>query len=374
MHGARIKEPGGRRDHPQIWILTLPIGGGHLSVAKALARKLTAEGCAPELVSPIARAGWLAKLPILYHKVTTRHTPIWAVYYCARRICLVRELNRRIVRRRLIRLLDALPFSAGDIVILTHSMYCHCLPELRRRRLIVAVLVTDLFGGPLEWFQVGAHRYIVPSIEMKAAAVSKGVPESAIFLRRLPTLVTPSIGGGRVRNEQAPLVRVLLSGGSEGAGPMRLVTNVMAGLAHRFSLTVACGHNGVLKKEIAALDDPRIDAQGYICNLPLMFKEYDLILTKPGSVTIMELLDSAVPFLLMSGIFGIEHGNAKKISEYLAVPILRRRGDVYRILDTLLAKDVTAAARLLTIREGLRRLNNELPAQSVSKVDFIASW
>lgn len=154
---------------------------------------------------------------------------------------------------------------------------------------------------------------------------------------------------------------------------MRLVAKVMAGLAHRFFLTVACGHNGALKEEITALDDPRIDARGYVSNLSLMFNECDLILTKPGSATIMELLDSEVPFLLIPGIFGIEHGNAKKISEYLAVPTLRRRGDVYRTLDTLFAKDVTGTALLLTIREGLRRLNNELPAQSVSKVDFIAS-
>lgn len=373
MHGARSKEAG-RLDRPQTWILTLPIGGGHLSVAKALARKLTADGCTPELVSPSARAGWLSKLPILYQKVATRHTPVWAVYYCARRIRFVRELNRRIVRRGLTQILDALPFSAGDVVILTHSMYCHCLPELRRRHLIVTVLVTDLFGGPLEWFQAGAHRYIVPSIEMKATALSMGVPESTILLRRLPTAVPAPIGGRRVRDEQAPLVRVLLSGGSEGAGPMRLVAHVMAGRAHRFSLTVACGHNGALKEEIAALGDPRIDAQGYICNLPLMFSEYDLVLTKPGSVTVMELLDSAVPFLLIPGIFGIERSNAKKISEYLAMPILRRRREVHRILDTLFAKDVTAAGRLLTIREGLQRLNNELPAQSISKVDFIASW
>jgi processive 1,2-diacylglycerol beta-glucosyltransferase len=370
MHGSIITTDPGTKP-PPIWILTLPIGGGHFSVADALADKLHAEGSSAEVISPIARTGWLSWLPTMYSRLSTRYPLIWGTYYYARRIPMLRKVNGWFVRRRLGAVLESLPFRGGNTVVLTHSMFCHCLTELRKRNLRVIVLVTDMYGGPLEWFQSGADRYIVPTVEMMETAISQGLSTSSVLVRRLPTSVHLQVPKDNVASNGAPISRILLLGGSVGAGPIRLITRILAGFEGHFKLTVACGRNGTIRDELCKIGDSRITVLGFEADLSKSFLNYDLIITKPGPSTLMEILDSRTPLLIMPGIVGIEHRNAVKISEFIGMPTLNRKQVIRRVLESILGDLPPAQAQLSRIREGLASLNKELPAESVSTSDLI---
>ena len=359
----------GRNQPHQIFILTAPIGGGHSSAAEAVAEMVNSLGRAATVVSPLKEAGWLSRLPTVYHNLSTQHPIVWAAYYYARRTRLMRSINRSVVRRRLIPALDVLKLDRGDTVVLTHSIFCHCIPELRQRQLTVIVLVTDLFGGPLEWFQPGANRYIVPTEEMWRNAIVSGISPSRIALRRLPVLKSGHAPQPRL-SHQPPHPRILLVGGSEGAGPVTKITNAMMALTNQFALTVACGRNQHLKDELVLIGDSRLQVEGYIEKLKVHIHSYNLVISKPGSVTLMELLDARIQFFLMPGIAGIERANTRKVTAYLGVPVLRRRRDIKRMLAIFLAGGAASRDLRSRIMDGIDRLTAELPSQMVGRDDL----
>lgn len=353
----------------KIVILTAPIGGGHLSVARRLAVRLEGEGASVLVSSPVMEAGWLRNLPDVYQALTTTAFGrlVWASYYRARSSRHLRAINGAIVRARLSQIIQALDLTEVNTVVLTHSMYCHCISEFLARNIRVVVLVTDLFGGPREWFRHGADRYVVPSRDMFTMAQTMGVPTTRLVLRRLPTdaAATKSVFALDGRSE----LRVLLSGGSEGAGPMRSIVRAILRDSVPVSLTVSCGHNRRLQDELLASTNGEIEVLGYITDLPKLFSEYDLIITKPGSITLMEIVDARVPFVLMPGIPGIERGNESKLGRYTGVPVVRRAADISRVLAA--ARGLTPGAIRLRsgLLAGLNRIAEEMPERAFSLAD-----
>lgn len=324
----------------RVLVLNAPIGGGHTATARALAARLGHAGAEVVVEVPMLATG-LAGLPALYARLTAGRPPlVWSMYYYARRLGPVRRFNGWLIRRQLRPALDRLSLGGFDLVVLTHHMYGHCLSQLAEAGAPVVVLVTDLFGGPLEWFAPGAHRYVVPSMDMWHEARRRGVPERDLLLRRLPTLAGPAPSSARPA-PGGPL-RILVVGGADGVGPIR---RVVAGLAGRDrQVTVVCGRNLRLRASLARRALPGVRTLGFVDDLPALVGEHDLVVTKPGSVTVQELLDRGVPFLLLPGIPGVERGNARRISRLLGLPMLRGARDARRLIDRLTLFELARAA------------------------------
>lgn len=326
----------------RVLILNASIGGGHTSTATALAGLLRGAGAEVAVADPLSTTG-LAGLPGLYARLARSRVPVlWAAYYHLRRLAPVRRLNGRLLRRLLLPALDRLAIAGFDIVVVTHHMYCHCLAALRGYRRPVAVVVTDLFGGPAEWFEPGADRYVVPSVHMRAAALRRGRGGGEVIVRRLPTRMNR-----KVTSKLADPRRVLVVGGTDGAGPLR---RIAAGLAGAYRVTLLCGTNERLRKAL-----PGVEVIGYVDDLPARLGEYDVVVTKPGSVTIQELVDGGVPFALLPGIPGIEHGNARTVSRILGLPVVRTARGARRIVARAVPPDA---------------LDRELPSERLSLDDL----
>jgi hypothetical protein len=113
------------------------------------------------------------------------------------------------------------------LVVVTHHMYCQCLAALRAYGRPVTVVVTDLFGGPAEWFEPGADRYMVPTVHMRTAALRRGRCDREVLVRRLPTrLSSAAASGPRPARRPGARPRALVVGGADGAGPLRRVAGI----------------------------------------------------------------------------------------------------------------------------------------------------
>jgi len=300
----------------------------------------------------------LVRLPGLYARLTSsRLSLVWTVYYYARRLAPVRRVNGWFIRRQLTPALQRLGVGGFDLVVLTHHMYGHCLAWLTEAGTPVVVLVTDLFGGPLEWFAPGAHHYVVPSRDMWDAARRRGVPERDLLLRRLPTRAgrTPPHA---CSNPSGPR-RILVVGGADGVGPIGPVVAGLAGPGRR--VTVVCGRNTRLCAALARRGLPGVEVLGFVDDLPALLGEHDLVVTKPGSVTVQELLDRGVPFLLLPGIPGVERGNALRIGRLLGLPMLRSARDARRLIARLTLSEANRAAG---------RVDAELPEAPLTADDL----
>lgn len=291
---------------PRVLLLTAPVGEGHMSIGHELATSLRAERAKVDVSYALVEAGLFSHVPQAYHWAVRSRVPVWSAYYGARQHSdFVRALNSRWMRRALRDRLNGLKCDRYDAVVVTQSLYCHVLDELTPQNAPITVMPTDLFGGPKEWFLGDGAQYFVGSKQMRDLARAAGIAPGAVQLRRIPTIARPapqSLDALRVKS-------VLVVGGSEGAGPLRAVAKGVRLALPDVSLTIACGYNGRLRRHLEKTMPPRV-VRGYIPRLGADLSTFDLVISKPGSATIMELLDTSKPFLLMRGIPGIESANA----------------------------------------------------------------
>lgn len=241
-------------------------------------------------------------LPKTYSYLVTRTPIIWALYYHSRKLPLFRTLNREIIRRTLQPNLVSEEADA-ELAIITHPMYCNFIADLKRIAAYVIVMPTDLFGSASEWFAPDATLYVVASQEMMAHARQAGIPASRIIVRRLPTSLPIAATIKSMPRSSPPCVLVI--GGAEGVGPIWKVTSGLTKARCRPVVTVACGNNRQLASSISK-DFPEVHFLPFSPDLANTFQQYDLIITKPGSLTLQEVANVGIPFLWMPGVPGLE--------------------------------------------------------------------
>lgn len=354
-------------------ILAAPIGGGHMAAAHALSTSLIAGGNSVDIASPATERGAFPGLPKLYDELATRHPLVWATYYYGRQTTLLGRLNGMVTRRRLRTHLIAERQNI-DALILLHSLYCHFLGDFTTSPGRIVVVVTDLFGGPREWFLAGADRYIVPTDEVARQATDRGLASSRVLVRRLATssinretqdVVTSAFSSP---GEHKP--RILVVGGAAGVGPIEKVVIGLRASGVPLDITVVCGHNQDLFDAVTKLG-MTTNALRSVPDLAAQFRRFDLVITKPGSMTVMELLDSSVPFCLMTGIPGIEAANTRYLTRALQVPLLTRPSVACATIRRFFDTHGRPKGDWHTFVQRHRALRESLPDQVIDSADIL---
>lgn len=357
-----------------ILILTAPIGGGHDSLAQYMSLSLRSSGAAVA-VHNMMTTGIPRSLPKLYSFVTRRSPRAYGIYFTLRRQKLFRRANGLFVQRALRSALSAIDMTLYDFVLVMQGVYCHILSELAASEATVVVVATDLFGGAPEWFIKGAAAYVVPSSEMACAGISAGIDPCRLLVRRLPT---QAINQRRLRDpSQLVVKRVLITGGLAGVGPIRRVFPAFIKHLPDCSVDVVCGSNQRLLKHINGLREGCLArAYGRIPDLAATYSQYDVVVTKPGTSTVMELFDAGVPFLLIQGIPGIESANSDIISNRLKVSVLSDDGSAGHTLRSLIFESGKLTARGKTWIDELEQIGAQLPDRPLTLEDLsaIAGW
>ena len=206
-----------------------------------------------------------------------------------------------------------------DIIIATHVFAAQVLNELKLQRLITAPLfgiVTDYCIHPF-WEDLDAVDYIVTASELLSyTAVRRGIAEKRILPFGLP--VRPQFLIARSREEacnelgieQRPTV--LIMGGSMGYGNMTETVHAALDCSiDELQVICICGNNSRLAEELGRVSHPRLSVHGFVNNVELFMDAADCIITKPGGLTVTELLVKQLPAILVNPIPGHEERNAE---------------------------------------------------------------
>jgi processive 1,2-diacylglycerol beta-glucosyltransferase len=351
-----------------VLVLTARIGRGHLAIARGLRQSLARQGARVTIRSPINDAPLLRRLPELYCYLTRSAPATWERYYQIRsRHGFAHRTNSRLVRHLLSEsVLYELASQKYDSVILTTSLYCHCLQDFEDR-IPATVLVTDLFGGPTEWFLPGARRYIVPTGFMNQQAAAHSLADESVLTRRLPTMLPRDEA---VSFDNSCRLKVLVVGGSGGIGPIEAVASGLAKSGLEASITLVCGTNRRLEEKLRRRFGGRFEVQGFVRGLGRRLRKFDFVVTKPGSASLMELFESAVPFAMMPGIPGIEDGNERELM-YWSIPMLRDERSTEQAIRGLFEQDGTFTLAGENWREHISLMRTTLPARELTYSDVI---
>ncbi len=241
-----------------------------------------------------------------------------------------------------------------DFIISTHFLPSDIAAYLKRRQRINSKIVTVItdFGVHPFWLSDGTDIYIVASNFTKQQLMREGIKENKIKVLGIP------IGQEFLEGlERHTLLRkfnledkftVLVVTGSFGIGPIEKIVDL---LYKDVRVLAVCARNKALFNRLKRKNYPNVLVFGFIDNIEELMAISDIIIAKPGGLTISEILAMELPPIFISAIPGQEIANIEILERYEVGLGIK---DVAGIKETVLTyKD--RPDKLNQLKENMRR-------------------
>ena len=206
-----------------------------------------------------------------------------------------------------------------DYIVMTHFMPTEIAAALKRAGRISSKLITVItdFDVHKIWIAKGIDVYAVASDWTRGKLVSIGISPERVLASGIPTdekfltLVDISVLKRKL-GLQEDIFTVLVATGSFGIGPIEDIISTLKG----FQVIVVCGHNAGLFQKLSAKGLKHVHVLGLVDNMHELMAVSDVMVTKPGGLSISEALVSQLPLIFFNAIPGQETGNIKVLKTY----------------------------------------------------------
>ena len=312
-------------------ILHASAGGGHRRAAEALAAAAAQRGLAPtvcdilDFMPPLYRQTYAKG----YLRLVRSAPELWGYLYAQSDRSAHTPVERRL--RTAFNHLNSLSFhrflrrTAPDAVLCTHFLPLELVGTLsprRRRELPLFGVVTDFAAHSL-WFCRGVDAYYVATEEARRQLARKGQPMDRTACTGIPVLpdfapaASPRVARSRL-GLRPDLPAVLVLNGGLGVGPALGLVAACAAQPPPCQILIVTGRNPRLEAKVraaAAQSRLPIVVRGFVDNIHDWMDAADLIVGKPGGLTMAEALAKGRPVLIMDPIPGQEQRNTEFLLE-----------------------------------------------------------
>ena len=203
-----------------------------------------------------------------------------------------------------------------DLIVCTQAFPSFLISRLRLSGISTPPVInvyTDFFINRL-WGLEGIDYHFVPDNYIKGELITKHtVNPQSIIVTGIPI---DECFRPRPELRTSPPYHILISGGSEGLGDIQSLSANLLESGH-FHFSIICGNNKKLYKEIFSLKSNHIKPLSYISSRETMnalYSQADAIITKPGGVTLSEVLNKRLPIFIHSSLPGQEDINKEYLS------------------------------------------------------------
>ena len=259
--------------------------------------------------------------------------------------------------RNIVRLMERLRPS---VVVCTHAFPCGVMSAYKRLydpSIVVLGIVTDFVVHPF-WIYKNVDAYAVATTEIRNAMIARGIDAERIGVDGIP--VDARFGEPphdraelRARLGVPPAAKIaLVMGGGLGLGPVGATVGALARPERGVLPVVIAGKNRRLERRLAeraSQNGAETRVLGFVDNVHDWMHAADVLVTKPGGLTISEALAAGVPLVLLPPLPGQEQRNARYLTARgAALQATGRGADLAHLVRTVL--DGGDAARRLRVR------------------------
>lgn len=254
------------------------------------------------------------------------------------------------------RLLDVYESFQPDAVICTHCMAAQIASSIYTMGKCDAArigILTDYTLHPY-WKGVNLDALVTPSEQLHYGIMQAGMPERILQPCGIPidSKFNKVMDKAEAREKIGipDIPTVLIMGGSMGNGDVVSVMEKLDVMPLDFQMVVVCGSNDKLKSKLNEMvPAKRVTVLGFVSNVDVLMSAADMIVTKPGGLTISESIAKKLPMVLIDPIPGQEernmdfltnHGMAMRISKYVPVDAI-----VWQLLSSTERRDLMLQAQ-----------------------------
>jgi len=303
-------------------------GAGHLKAAESLYKylKVNRPDIEAKLVdildysSGLFRFGYHSGYSFLVHHGLF----LWAIAFYLTQVKFLRLLTRPLAKQFNLgntrRFSEFLIKENPDYLISTHFLPPAIAGNLKSEARIKSTLITVItdFGVHPYWLAPFTDLYYVASEYTKGLLSKEGVRQEKIrvsgipvderFLKEYDKNALHSKFG--LSNDK---FTVLISTGSFGMGPIEKTASL---LCDKMQILVVCANNKRLKVRLEKKGLANTKVFGFVNNMEELMAASDVIITKPGGLSISEVLVMRLVPFFISPIPGQESGNVAAMKYY----------------------------------------------------------
>lgn len=306
----------------KVIILTMSTGNGHHIASRALCEYLKSRDIDAQIVdaykyfnkifSDLLEKGYL---------LATRYTPyVYGKFY--RNIEKHDHTDSKITWSHFCNSFVARQFARyiskqnPDMVVSTHPLASYLITRYKSKKLVntkTIGIITDFCVHPY-WEQTKMDYYVCANELIVNQLVKKGISEDKILPFGIP--IEMKFSEKTDKSEARKMLgiedkkTVFVITGSMGYGNTAKYIRALDRMNEDFQIISVCGNNSAMKKHIDSLKtNKKIYNYGFVNNVNLMMDASDIIITKPGGLTVSEAIAKKLPVILVDPIPGQEDRN-----------------------------------------------------------------
>ena len=366
LWGWRGNSDTGMTGAKRIAILTLSVGSGHVRAAEVIQRALLDGGGSIEVRTldaiELARP-WFRWVYVEPYWWMLRHAPgLWRRLFERRQQKGHRATAPHwVFRRGCVEALRQLQAFAPHLVIATEIGAAEIAALAKREGWLsspVLAVQTDLQTEP-PWAQREIDVYGVGSEEAKAQLIGWGVSPNRIVLCGIP--IDPAFA---LAFDESEVLRalgldprrpvVLVMGGGMGPAPLDEIIQSLERCGLPLQVLAVCGRDQAMKLRLESLRGKialDLHVFGWSDNIPELMTAADLLITKPGGVTVAEALAVGVPMLLTHPIPGPEERHVRYLEQNGLAVRARNLEEIPQLAHQLLSSPEKLAEMARRARE-----------------------
>ena len=252
-------------------------------------------------------------------------------------------------------------------VICTHAFPCGIMAQYKSSidpALPVVGIVTDYVVHPF-WIYRNIDAYAVATPQMRDVMISRGIAPSRVRVTGIPVDPRFALVASKARARRELGVNIpaggrlaLVMAGGLGIGPLEMMLRGLQDSKHPITAIVLTGRNARREQRLrdwaARLRFP-VQVRGFEDNVYDYMHAADVLLTKPGGLTISEALVARLPMVLVKPLGGPEERNTRHFLKHRAALRAGTQEGVTRAVDRILEARPADVRRLLSRAESLRR-------------------
>ena len=348
----------------KILIFYASYGGGHFNAANSLYKYIqdtyTNDNIEIEMIDVVKYVNKaIEKVTSTTYRLVSKNMPwVWGRVYEDSQKKLFTHLTSRSNVILALKLLKLLKEKKPDIVISTHpfgSQMCSYLKKKNKVDFKLATILTD-FESHDQWL-IG-HEYgdyfFVSHNKMKERLISKGISEEKILVTGIPVSnrFLQSYDKTKILSEYGftPDKKTLLffGKGSDGLLKSHLTETFESFVSNCSSLQIIAvtGNNNEdtkLKFEEVVNNynaHDRVKVLGFSNQIPELMHISDMVVTKPGGLTVAESLVSQLPLILINPFPGQEEENARILELTGSAIWIRKSDNIDDIVSLLMSGQI----------------------------------
>lgn len=303
----------------KVIIFSASTGHGHNQVALSLKKEFERKNIEAQIIEPFKETSKSLDVIVSdgYRVLATKMPKMYGrIYKISNNSLIDKPVSKMSIKALHNKIEEILNEYEPSLVISTHPLIVKTMCAIKQKNIYkgpFVSVITDYLPHE-SYISNSVDAYIVASEYTKQGVVERGINPNKVYVYGIP--IKREFHQCQSTLTKSDLFTILLMGGSMGVSAIKKAYKNLLNVPYPIKIIIVCGNNETLKKSLQEKylthdTNKEVGILGFTNQIPQLMDISDIIITKPGGLTVTESLAKNIPMVIPYFIPGQEEENAR---------------------------------------------------------------